>query len=180
MALSTKDIYNLTKEINQYGATLYYLVEEDKLKLDEIESVLFKDSIEQVNLVFPNLISKISVEDIENSREKYKDEFTKLSCIDRIILKDGNRHQHLKEIRNLVNLERKLDYMIKDRTFNQSFNLNYTEKLLDLIEARASKSYLSIREKIKLYKTAFSLLRDENDKKLSSNIDSFYISMITG
>ena len=32
MALSTKDIYNLTKEINQYGATLYYLVEEDKLK----------------------------------------------------------------------------------------------------------------------------------------------------
>lgn len=180
MALSTNDIYNIAKEINQYGATLYYLVENKKMDISEIENVIFKDSIEQVNLVFPTLISKITVEDIEETHKAYKDKFTKLSCIDRIILKDDNRHQHLKEIRNLVHLDRKLDLMIKDRTFNQAFNLFYTEKLLDLIEDKSSKKYFSIREKIKLFKTAFYLLRDENDKKLSSNIDSFYISMITG
>lgn len=180
MALSTKDIYNVTKEINEYGATLYYLLENNKIEDEEIENVLFKDSIEQVNLLFPSLISKISVEDIEESNNLYKTKFTKLDCVDRIILKDNDRHQHLKEIRNLVNLDRKIDIMIKDRTYKQAFNLEFTEKILDRLEKSSSKNYISKREKVKLYKTAFSLLRDENDKKISSNIDSYYIASITG
>lgn len=179
MALGTKDIYNLTKEINEYGATLYYLIENNKISVDDIENVLFKDSIEQVKLVFPNLISKISVKDIETSFDKYSKEFTKFSCIDRIILKDGNRHQHLKEIRNLVNLEKKIDLMIKDKPFKTAFNLNYTEKIFKMIEKENARKYISIREKVKLYMTALSLLQNENDEKLSNNIDNYYISTIT-
>ena len=60
-----------------------------------------------------------------------------------------------------------------------AFNLHYTEKILAKIEASTKKSFLSKRELLKLYKTAFELLQVENDKKISSNIDSYYISTIT-
>jgi len=179
MALSTKDIYNLLKELNEYGATIYYLLEHKKMKLEDITDVLFKESIEQVNLVFPKLIKKIDIEDIDQGMEAYKNEFTRLSCIDRIIEKDHEKHQHLREIRDIVNMDKNLKKMIKERTYNMAFNLHYTEKILAKIEASTKKSFLSKRELLKLYKTAFELLQAENDKKISSNIDSYYISTIT-
>lgn len=179
MALSTKEVYSLTKEFTEYGATLYYMLENKTLKLDDIKNVLFKDTFEQVNLVFPSLISKIDVNAIEESKNKYSCSFTKLDCIDRIIKKDNDKHQHLKEIRNVVNLNEKIDSMIKDRTYKQAFNLFYTNKILDMLDKDTKKSYISIKDRIKLYRTALELMMDENDKKLSSNIDSYYISMIT-
>jgi len=180
MALSTKDIYNLLKELNEYGATIYYLLEKKKIQLEDITNVLFKDSIEKVNLVFPKFIEQITVEDIDRGIDAYKNEFTKLSCVDRIIEKDKEKHQHLREIRDIVNLEKNSNKMIKDRTYNMAFNLHYTEKILEKIEKSMGKSYLSTRELLKLYQTAFELLQAENDKKISSNIDSYYIAMIAG
>ena len=179
MALSTKDIYNLLKEFNEYGATIYFLLEHKKMKLDDVTNVLFKDSIEKVKLVFPKFIEKITVEDIDESLEKYRNEFTRLSCIDRIIEKDKERHQHLREIRDIVNLDKKLGKMIKEKTYNMAFNLHYTGLILEKIASCEKKSYLSIREILKLYQAAFEILQDESDKKISSNIDSYYISMIT-
>lgn len=179
MALSTKDIYNLLKELNEYGATIYYMLEHKKLKLDDVTNVLFKDSIEKVNLVFPKFIERITPEDIEESKTLYKLEFTRLSCVDRIITKDREKHQHLREIRDIVNLDKNLSKMIKERTYNMAYNLHYTEKILEKIESCEKKSYLSVRELLKLYKAAFEILQSESDKKISSNIDSYYIAMIT-
>lgn len=179
MALSTKDIYNLLKEFNEYGATIYYLITNKKMKLEDVTAVLLKDSIEKVNLVFPKFIEKINLEDIDAGMDAYKNEFTRLSCIDRIIEKDGEKHQHLREIRDIVNLDKNLKKMIKEKTYTTAFNLHYTEKILKMIEMSTKKSFLSTKEILKLYQTAFELLQAENDKKISSNIDSYYISMIT-
>lgn len=179
MALSTKDIYSLIKEFNEYGATIYYLVKQGKIKLDDVTNLLFKDDIEQIDLLFPKFICNIGLEDIKESDEQLRKEFTKLDCIDRIIEKDNNKHLHLKEIRNIVNLDEIIDDMIKNKTYNMAYNLHYTEKILNMIDSSKKKSYLSIREKLKLYQTALSLLIDDSDKKISSNIDSYYITTIT-
>lgn len=179
MALSTQDIYSLIKELNEYGATIYYLLDTKKIKLDDVTNLLFKDNIEQVDLLFPKFICNISLEDIKESENILKKEFTKLNCIDRIILQDNDRHQHLREIRGIVNLDEIIDDMIKNKTYQMAYNLHYTEKILDMIESSKKKSYLSVREKLKLYKTALSLLISDNDKKISSNIDSYYITTIT-
>ena len=53
MALSAADRKSLLRELNEYGAVLYYLVNKKMMTVEEIENVLFKDNMEQVNLVFP-------------------------------------------------------------------------------------------------------------------------------
>ena len=179
MTLSTKDIYNVLKEFSEYGAAIYYALENKKIKLDEVQDVLFKDSTEKINLVFPKFIEKISLEDIEVSKDNYKDNFTRLSCVDRIIERDKNRHQHLREIRNIVYLEKELNKMIKEKNYQNAFNLHFTGKILEMLKNDTRKKYLSIQEVLKLYIAAYELLLDESDKKLASNIDNYYISMIT-
>jgi len=59
MALNNEDTYNLLKEINEYGATIFYMLEQDKMKLSDLENILFKPSIDQVMLLFPMFIKKI-------------------------------------------------------------------------------------------------------------------------
>lgn len=179
MALSTKDTYNLLKEFNEYGATVYYLIEEGKLTLEDVMNILFKTSLDQVTLVFPRFIEKISVEEIDEAKKKYSVLFTKLDCIDRIIQKDNDRHQHLKEIRDIVSLEEKADEMVKNSTYLNALNLQYTSKILDEIEEEVATGYFRVRDAVKLYRTALDLLKNECDKKISSNIDSYYISSIT-
>lgn len=179
MALSTKDTYNLLKEFNEYGATIYYLIEEGKITLEDVMNILFKSSNDQVTLVFPKFIEKISVEEIDEAKNKYSVLFTKLDCIDRIIEKDNDRHQHLKEIRDIVLLEEKADNMVKNVTYLTALNLQYTSKILDEVEEEVANGYFRMRDAVKLYKTALELLIEECDKKISSNIDSYYISRIT-
>ena len=60
-----------------------------------------------------------------------------------------------------------------------AFNLHYTEKILKKIETSTKKSFLSKRELLKQYQSAFEMLQSENDQKISSNIDNYYISTIT-
>ncbi len=55
MALSAADRKSLLRELNEYGAVLYYLVNKKLMTVEEIENVLFKDNMEQVNLVFPQI-----------------------------------------------------------------------------------------------------------------------------
>lgn len=179
MALSTKDIYNLLKEINEYGSTIYYMLENNRMDIEDITNVIFKDSIEKVNLLFPKFIEKVTPEDIKEAYDSLSGEFTKLSCVDRIITKDQNKHQHLREIRDIVNLDKKLNKMIKDKTYKNAFNLHYTKKILEKIEENSKNSYISKIEMLKLYNAAYDLLIDESDKKISSNIDSYYITVIT-
>lgn len=179
MALSTKDIQSLLKEFNEYGAAIYYALEKKEMKLEDITNVLFKDSIEKVNLVFPKFVERITIEDIEDSKNLYKEEFTRLSCVDRMIEKDRDRHQHLREIRNIVHLEKDLNKMIKERNYQTAFNLHFTGKILEKIEESVKDGYLSKRAMVNLYKTAFLLLQEEVDKKIASNIDSYYIALIT-
>lgn len=179
MALATKDIYNLLKEINEYGPTIYYMLKNDKISVDDITNVIFKDSIEKVNLVFPRFIEKITPEDIRLSHEEFDSEFTRLSCIDRIIQKDNNKHQHLREIRDVVYLDKNLKKMIKEKTYQEAFNLYYTNMILEMIETDIKNDYLSKKEMLKLYNAAYEILLSESDKKISSNIDSYYITVIT-
>lgn len=178
MALNNEDTYNLLREINEYGATIFYMLENDKMKLSDIENILFKPSIDQIMLLFPKFIKKIKVAYIEQAREVYGDSFTKLDCVDRIIKKDNDKHIHLKEIRDIVYLDKKLDELIKDSTYTKAFNLHYTYKIIEKLEEENKRAFLSIRETIKLYKVACSVLIDECDKEIGRNIDSYYISSI--
>lgn len=178
MALSNEDTYNLLKEINEYGATIYYMLENEKMKLSDIEDILFKPSIDQIMLLFPKFIKKIKVSYIDKAKEEYKNSFTKLDCIDRVIKKDNDKHIHLKEIRDIVILDKKQDELIKDSTYNEAFNLHYTYKIIEKLEKENKKAFLSIRETIKLYKIVCDVLIDESDKEIGRNIDNYYISSI--
>ncbi len=179
MTLSNKDIYNILKEFNEYGAAIYYALEEKRIKLDDITAVLFKDTTEKMNLVFPKFIERIQLEDIDLAKEKYKGEFTRLSCIDLATEANKERLQHLRDIRDIVCLENDLVKMIKEKNFQHAFNLYFTGKILDKIASCTKRSYISIQDMIRKYQNAYQLLLEESTKRIVTNIDNYYISKIT-
>lgn len=178
MGLNSDDTYNLLKEFNKYGATIYYLIEQGKMKLEDVTSILFKKSIEQVSLVFPNFIKKISLNDIDLAYCKYEMEFTKVDCLYDIVEKE-EKYDHLNGIKEIVNLDTKVHEIIKDNVYHSNLNTRYTGLLLDRIDECNNKSFLSTREAIKAYKEAHKKIDKENKDKLRNNIDNYYIRTIT-
>lgn len=184
MALTKKDTYNLLKEISGYGVVLYYLIEEKPKKkkiitISDIESLIYKENMEQVELVFPRLLSKIELSDIEEANRHYKQQFTKKKCIENLLDKHKNRHLHLQEIKDIALTEELACSMIKENTYEEAMNLLYTEYLLEYLELHPRDQFLSTKEVLNNYREALEKLKEENEKKLNSNISNYYISTIT-
>lgn len=179
MALKRDDAYNLLKEFSKYGATIYYLLDIKKIELDDITSILYKDTLEQVALVFPSFIKKIDVDDIDEAISKYEMDYTKFDCLSSIINRDNDTHQHLKDTIDIVNFGDKIDELVKTRIYHSALNVKYIGLILERINKSKSKAFISVRETTNLYLEVYNKLRMEIEDKISDNIDNYYISSIT-
>lgn len=180
MALSVVERQSLLKEINEYGAVLYYLLKKKHINIEEIENVLLKDNSEQVDLVFPKLILKIDPVDIDTAYALYSASYTKKDCISLVVSHNEKKYQHLKEIQDIALSDSLANDMVSDDTFISALNTHFMVKILDLINKDKKDAFLSIRDTIKNYKKDLNLISKENEKKICSDINNYYIGSIVG
>ena len=67
----TKKLNDRLNEFSNFGMTLYFLLEEDKIKLKTITEVFFDEDEDKAVLMYLNLIKNIKKEDIDNAYIKY-------------------------------------------------------------------------------------------------------------
>ena len=67
----TKKLNDRLNEFSNFGMTLYFLLEEDKIKLKTISEVFFDRDEDKAVLMYLNLIKSIKKEDIDNAYIKY-------------------------------------------------------------------------------------------------------------
>lgn len=180
MALSAADQKSLLRELNEYGAVLYYLLNKKILTIEEIENVLFKDNMEQVNLVFPKLIAKINPEEIDLAATLYEPTLTKKDCLEMSLNKHQDKFQHLREIKDIALNDTLASDILKEETYELVFNTYFMKKILDRIAKDKKDAFLRVKDLIKTYKKELSVIEQENDKKICSNINNYYINSIVG
>lgn len=180
MALSAADRKSLLRELNEYGAVLYYLVNKKLMTVEEIENVLFKDNMEQVNLVFPKLIAKINPEEIDLATALYEPSFTKKDCLEMALNTLQDKYQHLREIKDVALNDTLADDILKDETYQLVLNTYFMNRILDRITKDKKDAFLRVKDLIKAYKRELVAIENENDQKICSDINNYYINSIVG
>lgn len=180
MALSAVERKYLLRELNEYGAVLYYLVNKKIMTIEEIENVLLKDNMEQVNLVFPKLIAKINPEEIDLATALYEPSFTKKDCLEMALNTHQDKYQHLREIKDVALNDALSDDILKDETYQIVMNTYFMNQIIDRIIKDKKDAFLRVKELMKAYKRELTVIEKENDQKICSDINNYYINSIVG
>ena len=187
MALTKKDITNLLKELSTYGSVLYYLVERKEenpkarkaLSYTDFENLFYKENMEQVELIFPKIIAKIGLDDIDAAIEKYSVIYTKKECIKELLERHQDRYDHLHNIKDVALTEELAGDLIKENSYQEALNLYYMDRILKYLEANPKDAFLSTKERLEILRESFTKLQLKCDEKLMHNINQYYISIIT-
>lgn len=187
MALTIKDTYHLLRELSEYGMAIYYLIEKSEqgtishktITYNEIENVIYKKNMEQISLIFPKIISKISLDDLEQAEIKYKHEYTKRKCLKDFLKRKKDKFSHLQDIQDIALTEELASQIVLDDTYHEVLNLKYTDKILTHLEKHPKDDFFSTKDTLSCYRQSLEQLKTENEEKISSNINNYYISTIT-
>ena len=177
--MDTKDKENIIKELSSLGISLYYLVDKNIINIKEIENVLFIDNIDKLELLFPKLINKITLEDIELSQELYRSRTTKLDVIKDVLNDNKNKYPQLRNIVDIA-LDNKLaDSIIKDDTYFKYLNGKYLYMLTDLVKKDIANDFIRYRDDITEYRRLIKKIIKNDEKELCNDIDNYYIGRLT-
>lgn len=155
--------------INDHSLILYCLLKSKKIKTKDLyEAVLTRDK----ELVLKQLLP-VTNNKINNLKEQY----TKENCLDEILFLTDNRYKHLKEIRDIVNIDHLVEFVMTDKVYLTKIKIHYTDLIIDLL-VEDFYDYKSLKLFSKLRKKIIELDSDIN-RKIMGNIDKFYIQKIT-
>ena len=160
---------NLLKLINKYSLEFYYLISTKPNKRKNIYKALLSENKESLLKMVP----KIS----DNQRNQLIQNCSKYEYFDEIIYDHVNLFHHLREIRNIVNLDTMINIVIPDIIYHKKIKLYYTDMILDLF-IEDFYDYGNLK-KISEFKQE---LMEENrilNAKIIDNINRFYIQKIT-
>lgn len=155
--------------INDHSLALYCLLRNKKLKTKDLyEAVLTRDKELVLKQLLP--ITDKKVNDL-------KKEYTKEKCLDEVLFLTDNRYRHLKEIRDIVNIENVVEFVVPDKIYTDKLKVHYTDLIIDLL-VEDFYDYQSLQSFSKLKKKLIELDNNIN-QKIIENIDKFYIQKIT-
>ena len=153
-------------------------------KKDVLEKYVRKNSLLLYNIaaIRPNSIKNISLAIrqgrldiletyVTQAPEKYQTEarYTKISCLDEIILKDYHRFEHLNKIRNVVKFDKIADEIVGDREYKRAMQLYYMKELLMVLKLNPKENCW-----VYLWKQ-----KEKITEKVIHQIDEYYIRKIT-
>lgn len=72
---TSEKLENRLNEFKNFGMTLYFLYEENRIKLSELSDIFFSPDDEKSCFAYSNMIRKIKTGDLDKSYEKYKDNY---------------------------------------------------------------------------------------------------------
>ncbi len=155
--------------INKNSLTLYCLLKSRKIKTKDIyEAVLRKDKEFVLKQLLPITDRKL---------KSLQKQYTKRDILNEILYLTDNRYHHLKEIKNIVNIDATIELTITDKIYDTKLNIHYTDLIIDLL-IEDFYDYKSLQLLSKLRKKVIDMDSKAN-KKIISNIDKFYIHKIT-
>ena len=149
------------KYLNQNSIEIFCLLLRKIITLSDIYDFLSTDSTKEIKELNQSLTFNL---------KKYYKKFSKLNCID-LVLEDNDKYKHLKELRELVNMDDIIDKIIGDNTYEKTIRLLYTKELLKKIKPRDALV------------NDYSIILDNKYKKclnyISKEIDNYYLNIIT-
>lgn len=155
--------------INDHSLTLYCLLKNKKIKT--------KDLYEAVQTRDKELVLKKLLPITDKKIKELKDKYPKDECLDEILFLTDNKYRHLKEIRNVVNIDNVVEFVITDKIYSDKLKVHYTDLIIDLL-VEDFYDYKSLQIFSKLKKKLIEL-DNEINQKIIGNIDKFYIQKIT-
>lgn len=177
--MNTKDKEIIIKELSSLGLSLYYLVDKNIINIKEIENILFIDDSSKLELLFPKLINKITLEDIELSNEIYRSRTTKLDVIKDVLNDIKDKYPQLRNIVDIALDEKLADTIIKDDTYFKYLNSKYLYMLTDIIKKDISNGFIRYRDDITEYRRLIKKIIKNDEKELCNDIDNYYIGLLT-
>lgn len=155
--------------INKYSLELFYLLKHHKIKKKELYEALEKRD--------KSLVLKLIVPINDKKQETLINNYNIYDCFDEILYITDNRYKHLKDIRNIVDINHIIKETINTKIYNQKLRVHYTDLILDsLIEE--FYDYPSIKLFTK-YKKILIECDQSLNIKITNNIDRYYIKKIT-
>ncbi len=129
-------------------------------------------------MIKDNRYAKSKIEEISH-RKKFNlvKKYDKMSILDEILFLTDNRYSHLKDIRDIVNLDDLLEYMLPEKLYFDKVKIYYTNTIIDLILDK----YYDYESSKLLSEAKLELLDIERsiNLKIVKKIDEYYINRIT-
>ena len=68
---TSKKLENRLVEVSEYAMTLYYLFEEGRASLKDLESIFFSEDDEKSSFTYGKVLKRVNFNDLKKSFEKY-------------------------------------------------------------------------------------------------------------
>ncbi len=128
------------------------------------------------------MIAKINPEEIDLATALYEPSFTKKKdCLEMALNTHQDKYQHLREIKDVALNDTLADDILKDETYQLVLNTYFMNKIFGIALQRIKKdAFLRVKDLIKAYKRELVAIENENDQKICSDINNYYINSIVG
>lgn len=155
--------------INKYSLEIYILIKTKKLKKELVYNTL----LDRDTSLLLNSIKNISKSKTNDLKENYN----KINCFDEVLYITDNKYHHLKEIRDIVDINNIIETVISDEIYDKKLRAYYTDLVLELL-MEDYYDYSSMKL-FSNYKKELIELNQKLNNKIMKNIDTFYIQKIT-
>ncbi|MBQ7136719.1 MAG: hypothetical protein IJO43_01925 [Bacilli bacterium] len=124
---TTMKLSDRLSEFSKFGMTFYYLLEEGKVAINEIEDIFFSKDDEKSTFRYINMMRRIMPEDVEAAFSRYQDDYPRG---DNSELDHANRLNMLFTGKIINEIAGKKDSSV-DRTYINTYNylLDHNEKI---------------------------------------------------
>ena len=121
MALMTdkyikKKLEDRLKEVSEYGMTIYYLLEDERTSINDLESIFFSNDDEKASFIYSKIIRRMKPQDIVESFKKYSE--------GRIIEDESSdkKNLNIEYTKKLLDLTIAKSHDVIDKTYINTYN----------------------------------------------------------
>jgi hypothetical protein len=100
--MTSKKLENRLGEFSKFGMTLYYLLEEGRASINDLESFFFSPDDEKSCFIYGKLIRRVKPNDLKLSFDKYSCEYPNVECLDSCKYQDNLNLIYTKKIINRI------------------------------------------------------------------------------
>ncbi len=122
---TSKKLENRLSEFTEYGMTLYYLFEEGRTNLKDLENIFFSTDDEKSSFIYGKIMKHIKPKDLEESYKKYHVNYPKEEDVNEKEYKKDLNTIYTKKIIDLVTRETEDNI---DKTYINTYDYLLTNK----------------------------------------------------
>ncbi len=127
--VTSKKLENRLDEFSKFGMTLYYLFEEGRINISDLENLFFSHDDEKSSFIYSKLIRHVNPKDIKMSFDKYSIENPNTSYLAKDIYQNNLNILYTRKLINTILSDSKdnidkvyvntYDYLLKNSNYNE-------------------------------------------------------------